>query len=120
MSFQYPSEWSLSENGTAIGNISNDQIVYIGKNNSRIDIQVLSSDDPGSQTINIESIFAVAEGYLFKGAYVNNNTNLIYKVYASGVNNSTIYLFKKGNKTFEILGDSQNVIVMNKILETLN
>jgi len=120
MSFQYPIGWTLSENGTPIGNITNDLVVYINKDNYRIDVQVLSLDDPKGDTLNVESIFAIDSGYFFKGIYLDNRTNLSYKVYAGSENSSTIYLFKKGNKTFEIIGDNQTVDVMNKILETIN
>lgn len=120
MSFQYPNDWNLTENGSPIGNITNNMSVYINKGDSEIDIQVLSLNDPNNDTINTESYGSIDDGYNFKGIYKDNTSNTIYKVYGDDGNSpGSVYLFQKGNKTFELLGNSQDLDTMDKIMETI-
>lgn len=120
MSFQYPEGWKLTEDAFTIGDVNNNLTVRINKNGSEICIQVFP-DDINNSTMASESLASMESGYEFRGFYKENKTGTPYKVYVSeGGDYPTIYIFKKGNKTFEIIGNNADLDIMDKIVETIS
>ena len=121
MSFQYPNGWNLSEDSAPIGNIDNNLTVRLNKNDSEIDIQVFPNDS-NNKSMDEESKDSINTDYVYKGMNKDNLTNITYKVfvYGSDADAITIYLFKVGNKTVEILGPNSEKEVMESILQTIN
>lgn len=102
MTFQYPTDWNLSQGGLPAGYIENNLIVQLTNGGQGITIQVYP-DDNEKTMFNSEFASFVNNGYPYNGTYSYNKTS--YDVFmAGGTDNPTIYLFQKNGKTFEIMG----------------
>lgn len=113
MTFLYPSEWILNESASAVGTNDNNLSVRLNKGSSEIVIQVFPGDS-NNDTMTQEKGDTFMDGYTFKGTTTIGSVE-VFK-YASGEN--IVYLFKRGDKTFEMLGSEEDITTMNKVVET--
>jgi len=106
MSFQYPSSWTVSPG-------SGTTMVAIDKGDMEVGVELMSTSVQAEENAMISEDYYLVEEKSASGTY--------YKVYRtkSGIE-VTVFLFEKNGKVFEVVGHSNNAVVMEKIVATIN